>query len=147
MGLRASCKGVYYLVNTLLFFFFPRYVYEDHILNVIYRKGAAKRQEFLGIFTSKITFIQNCIQGYDRIFYALTKYYLMKEITYLVMEIQMDEIIHTNSAATAPTTFTACFLKNQLTLWLRKAAHALSFGTLIPLTSEEEFQSNFTAGH
>ena len=50
----------------------------------------------------------------------------------------MDEIIHTNSAATAPTTFTACFLKNQLTLWLRKAAHALSFGTLIPLTSEEE---------
>ena len=55
------------------------------------------------------------------------------------MEIQMDEIIHTNSAATAPTTFTACFLKNQLTLWLRKAAHALSFGTLIPLTSEEEF--------
>ena len=54
------------------------------------------------------------------------------------MEIQMDEIIHTNSAATAPTTFTACFLKNQLTLWLRKAAHALSFGTLIPLTSEEE---------
>ena len=56
------------------------------------------------------------------------------------MEIQMDEIIHTNSAATAPTTFTACFLKNQLTLWLRKAAHALSFGTLIPLTSEEEWK-------
>ena len=58
------------------------------------------------------------------------------------MEIQMDEIIHTNSAATAPTTFTACFLKNQLTLWLRKAAHALSFGTLIPLTSEEESGCN-----
>ena len=50
----------------------------------------------------------------------------------------MDEIIHTNSAATAPSTFTACFVKNQLTLWLRKAAHALSFDTLIPLTSEEE---------
>ena len=62
----------------------------------------------------------------------------MKEITYLVMEIQMDEIIHTNSAATAPSTFAACFVKNQLTLWLRKAAHALSFGTLTPLTSEEE---------
>ena len=55
------------------------------------------------------------------------------------MEIQMDEIIHTNCAATALSIFTACFVKNQLTLWLRKAAHALSFGTLIPLTSEEEW--------
>ena len=54
------------------------------------------------------------------------------------MEIQMDEIIHTNCVATAPTIFTARFVKNQLTLWLRKAVHALSFGTLIPLTSEEE---------
>ena len=71
----------------------------------------------------------------------------MKEITYLVMEIQMDEIIHTNSAATAPTTFTACFLKNQLTLWLRKAAHALSFGTLIPLTSEEEYEMTTQRQH
>ena len=29
----------------------------------------------------------------------------MKEITYLVIEIQMDEIIHTNCAATAPSIF------------------------------------------
>ena len=53
------------------------------------------------------------------------------------MEIQMDEIIHTNCAATAPSIFTACFVKNQLTLWLRKAAHALSFGASINLAKEK----------
>ena len=40
---------------------------------------------------------------------------------------------------TEPFIFTAGFVKYQLTLWLWKTAHEFSFGTLIPLISEEEY--------